>query len=424
MPKTPPEAALLLSGQEFAPIVLGGDRLGYSLARSFDLGYGYRTLIVSTMLGGPVAHSSLIEHHVVPSLQDPEGLVAQLRELAPRIGPQRKLLLATTDHVVSVLASIKHRLEDLYVIPYCDADLIDRLSRKENFADVCAELDIPHPKTVVYDVAERPDLAAATADLTFPVIAKPSNAQAYAAVTFPGKKKVHSAGDLAQLEQLLEALHRSGYRDKFILQDVIPGDDQGMRVMTCYVDKQGIVKFAAFGRVLVEEHSPETLGIPAAILTGTDHEAVAHATRLLEHVGWRGYANFDMKFDPRTGKTVFFELNPRLGGTSFYITAAGFNTVQLYVEEWVRGLDFTDRPMFEASHEHIFTAIPLRLLKRYVTDPALRPAFDRAVKDGEVTNPWFYKSERDPRRWAWIAANQVNYVRKYREHYPEPKALV
>ncbi len=424
MPKTPSDAALLLSGQEFAPIVLGGDRLGYSLARSFDLGYGYRTLIVSTMLGGPVAHSSLIEHRVVPSLEDPEGLVTHLRALAPQIGPTKKLLLATTDHVVSVLARVKHRLEDLYVIPYTDADLIDRLSRKENFADVCAELDIPHPQTVVYDVAERPDVAAATASLAFPVIAKPSNAEAYAAVTFPGKKKVHSARDLAELERLLDALYDSGYRDKFIVQDVIPGDDQGMRVLTCYVDKSGTVKFAAFGRVLLEEHSPETLGIPAAILTGTDHEAVAHATRLLEHVGWRGYANFDMKYDSRTGKTVFFELNPRLGGTSFYITAAGFNTVQLYVEEWVRGVDFTDRPVVEASHEHVFTAIPLRLLKRYVTDPAVRPAFDRAVKAGEVTNQWFYSAERHPRRWTWIAANQANYVRKYRQHYPEPKALV
>ena len=102
MPKTPSVPSALLAGQEFAPVVLGGDRLGYSLARSFDLGYGYRTLIVSTMLGGPVAHSSLIEHHLVPSLQDPEGLVTELRALATRIGPQKKLLLATTDHVVSV----------------------------------------------------------------------------------------------------------------------------------------------------------------------------------------------------------------------------------------------------------------------------------------------------------------------------------
>ncbi|MBO1768279.1 carboxylate--amine ligase [Allobranchiibius sp. GilTou38] len=424
MPKTPSAADRLLAGQEFAPVVLGGDRLGYSLARSFDLGYGYRTLVVSTMLGGPVAHSSLIDHHIVPSLQDPEGLVTELRALATGIGPEKKLLLATTDHVVSVLARIKHRLEDLYVIPYAEPELIDRLSRKENFADLCAELDIPHPQTVVYDVGERPDLTQAMAALTFPVIAKPSNAEAYAAVTFPGKKKVHSAADAAELRALIDALHGAGYRDKFILQDVIPGDDQGMRLLTCYVDKQGQVKFAAYGRVLLEEHSPETLGIPAAILTGTDHEAVAHATRLLEHVGWRGYANFDMKFDPRTGRTVFFELNPRLGGTSFYITAAGFNTVQLYVDEWVRGQDLSDRPMLEASHEHVFTAIPLRLLQRYVTDPAVRPSFDRAVKAGEVTNPWFYKAERHPRRWAWIAANQANYVRKYREHYPEPKALV
>ncbi len=414
----------LLAGQDFAPVVLGGDRLGYSLARSFDEAYGYRTLVVSTMLGGPVAHSALIEHHLVASLEDPDVLVEQLRALAGRIVPRKRLLLATTDHVVSVLARIKDRLEDLYVIPYADTEVIDRLTRKENFAQLCGELDIPHPQTVVYDVAARPDVAAAVADLTFPIIAKPSNAEAWAAVSFPGKKKVHSAVSLEELEDLLTAIAGAGYCDQFILQDVIPGDDQGMRMLTCYCDRSGTVKFASYAQVLLEEHSPETLGIPAALLTGTDHDAVAKATRLLEHVGWRGYANFDMKFDPRTGQTVFFELNPRLGGTSYYITAAGHNTVRYYVDEWIRGDDLSQRPMLEASTEHVFTAIPVRLLKRYVTDPETRPRFDRALKAGAVTNQWFYGKERHPRRWAWISANQANYVRKYREHYPEPKALV
>ncbi len=421
---TQPDTALL-AGQEFAPVILGGDRLGYSLARSFHMAYRYRTIVVSTMVAGPIAYSPLVEHQQISSLEDPDALVATLRDLAPRIGPSRKLLLATTDHVVSVLARVKDKLDDLYLIPYSDSDLIDRLTRKENFAALCQELDIPHPRTVVYDVAEpAAESRAALDQMAFPIIAKPSNAEAYAAVSFPGKRKVHSPQSRAELDDLLHKLEAAGYHDKFILQDVIPGDDQGMRILTCYSDRSGTVRFACFGRVLLEEHSPDTVGFPAAILTQTNHQVVQQAVRLLEHVGWRGYANFDLKLDPRTGEIVFFELNPRLGGTSFYITAAGHNVVQWYVDEYVYEHDFDGRDLVEASTEHIFTSVPVRLLMKYVTDPEVTGTVRRLRKAGKVTNPLFYRAERHPRRWAWIAANQLNYVRKYRQYYPEPKALV
>ena len=98
--------------------------------------------------------------------------------------------------------------------------------------------------------------------------------------------------------------------------------------------------------------------------------------------------------------------------------------VEWYVDEWIKGESYADRPMVETSNEHVFTAIPVRLLRRYVTDPATRARFDALVKAGEVTNPWFYKAERNPRRWQWIVSNQLNYVRKYQRYYPEPKALV
>lgn len=427
MPDTvAPGPAQLTTGQDFVPVILGGDRLGYSLARSFHMAYGYRSILVSRMVSGPIAHSDVVVHQSISALENPDALVNTLRALAPKTGSDKRLLLATTDHIVSVLARVKHRLEDLYIIPYSDRELIDLLTRKENFAQLCADLDIAHPQTVVYDVVDHGSEAAKAAldTLTYPVIAKPSNAEAYASVSFNGKQKVHSATSRAELDSLLDRLADSGYADNFILQDVIPGDDQGMRILTCYVDKSGTVKFACFGQVLLEEHSPDTLGFPAAILTSVNHEVVAQAVRLLEHVGWTGWANFDLKYDPRTGRTVFFELNPRLGGTSFYITAAGHNVVEWYVDEWVKGQSYADRPMVETSNEHIFTAIPVRLLRRYITDPATKTKFNALVKAGEVTNPWFYRAERNPRRWQWIISNQLNYVRKYKRYYPEPKALV
>lgn len=412
----------LARAQEFVPVVLGGDRLGYSLARGFHMAYGYRTVVVSTITGGPIAHSGLIEHVPLSRLEDPAQLVPALRALADRLPSDKRLLLATTDHLVTVLARVKDQLSDLYLIPYPDAPLIERLTHKENFAQLCAQLDIPHPRTMVFDLAAPEE--SSLDDLSFPVIAKPSNAEAWAGVSFEGKQKVHAPASRAELDSLIGKLTAAGYTDKLIVQDVIPGDDQGMRILTCYVDQGGTVRFACFGQVLLEEHTPDTWGFPAAIMTSSDPVAVEQATRLLEHVGWRGWANFDLKFDPRTGQTVFFELNPRLGGTSFYITAAGHNVTTWYVDEYVRGESLADRGVEVTDNEHVFTAIPMWWLKRYVTDPATAAKLRSLAKAGEVTNPWFYSPERNPRRWAWIAMNQANYVKKYRQYYPEPKALV
>src|SRR5690606_13378997 len=118
------------------------------------------------------------------------------------------------------------------------------------------------------------------------------------------------------------------------------------------------VRFSAFGRVLLEEHTPGALGNPAGIITAHDETIAAQATRLLEHLGWTGYANFDLKHDPRDGRTVFFELNPRLGRSNLYITAGGRNTAELYVREHLQGLDpLPDGAAPHLEGAHLYTVL-------------------------------------------------------------------
>ena len=45
-----------------------------------------------------------------------------------------------------------------------------------------------------------------------------------------------TAGELAEL---LGRVQGSGYAGTFIIQDLIPGDDSGMRILTCYGDRDG-----------------------------------------------------------------------------------------------------------------------------------------------------------------------------------------
>jgi D-aspartate ligase len=402
------------------PVVLGGDIGAYSIARTFHEAYGVRSVVVSSASTGLVRDSVATTNVVEPGIDDGSTVVARLRAIADEHAGARLMLLGSADWLVRTIVEQRAHLEDVYTIPYVQRDVLDKVTDKERFGDLCREHGLPHPATVVHDVqgGGRPDTEA----LRFPVIAKAADTAAYHLVEFPGKRKVFTVATPDELADLLETVRRAGYRGTFVVQDFIPGDDSGMRILTCYSDRSGAVRFSAFGHVLLEEHTPGALGNPAGIVTGHDEVVVEQARRLLEHLGWTGYANFDLKFDPRDGRTVFFELNPRLGRSNFYITAGGRNTAELYVREYLQGLDpMPDGAGVHLDGHHLYTVLPRWLLRRYIASPRLRAQVSALGRGGAATNPLWYSAERSPRRWAYVAANQVNQVRKFRENYARPR---
>ena len=410
----------VLPAPRLQPVILGGDIGAYSLARTFHEAYGVRSVVVSTVSTGLVRHSRILTNVVEPGIDDAATVVARLRAIAAEHPDRDLVLLGSADWLVRTIVEQREHLEDLYTIPYVRKDLLDLVTDKEAFGRLCVELDLAHPATVVHHVPDggAPD----TSGLRFPVIAKTADTAAYHLVEFPGKKKVFTVDSPEELAELMERVRRSGYAGSFIIQDLIPGDDSGMRILTCYCDRAGRMVFASFGHVLLEEHTPGALGNPAGIITQPDPVIVEQARRLLEHVGWTGYANFDLKYDPRDGRTVFFELNPRLGRSNFYITAAGRNTAELYVREHVQGRDpLPEGADAELATEHLYTVLPQPLLLRYVADRSLRARARALFRSGRATNPLWYRAETDPRRLAYLAAAQANQFRKYRTHYPLPR---
>lgn len=422
-------------GPQTPPVVLGGDIGAYSLARAFYDAYGVRSTVVSAVRSALVSHSRVLDHAAVPGLRDPEEAVAALRGIAESRratgDTARPLLLASADRLVRLVVDHRDRLEDRFVVPYPPAPLLDRVTDKAEFAAVCAASGVPHPDTAVVEVTDATrDGAALLADLdrrighlVFPVVVKAASTVHYDTARFEGKHKVFVVDTPADLVALLTRVAASGWRGRFVVQDRIPGGDTGMRILSCYSDREGRVRYASFGHVLLEEHAPTALGNPAAILTDHDEEVAEHARRLLEGIGWTGWSNFDLKLDPRTGRCVFFELNPRLGRSNHYVTAGGLNPVVPYVREHLHGAD----PVPPAAGRHgepgnLFTVLPRRLLERYVDDPDVLERLDAAYRVGGVHDPLRNPAERDPRRLAYVAAARVNQFRKFARYHPVDQA--
>ncbi|KRE44220.1 hypothetical protein ASG74_04625 [Knoellia sp. Soil729] len=414
-----------MADQPFVPVVIGAHVGGYSLVRAFHEAYGVKSLVVTGATSWVVDNSAILEVVHCSDAHDPAVLAATLQ------GPdfaglsQPKILLATSDSLVDVIDAMREQLDESWKVPYVGSGPLEIATRKHTFAEVAMKVGVSIPTTTIIDMADEGDgtaYARLVPETGYPRILKPTAPRAWNTVTFEGQAKVHEVASADELRDLLDRISGSGYRAKLILQDMIPGDDTGMRILTCYCDRNSQVRFASYGRTLIEEHSPGLLGVPAAILTGQNREIVDEAVRLLAELKWVGYANFDLKYDPRDGKSKFFELNPRLGRSNYYVTGTGFNAVRWYVDEYVHDNLPEEFELVEADTETVYSVVPVRTIKwALARHPDLWARVHRVLKAGGMRNPLHYRAERNPVRWAKILAAGVSYDRKFHQYY-DPEA--
>lgn len=396
--------------REFVPVILGADITAYSLVRSFYEEYKVKSIVVSRLEAKIISESKICENRVFAGLDDAEVLVDTLINLAKEFPEKKLIVMGCGDWYVRNLIENKDRLSPYYIIPYIDKELLDKIVLKDKFYEICDELDIAHPNTYVYNCGEENDL---NLPFDYPVIAKCANSAMYHYAKFEGKKKVFRFENEEDLKKMLANLETSSYDYKFLIQDCIPGDDTNMRVLTCYCDQNSKVRFASLGHVLLEDHTPSAIGNPVAIINEVDEGIVADATKFLEHIGYTGFANFDLKYDSRDGKYKFFEINVRLGRSNFYVTGSGFNTVKWIVEDLVFG---NELPYTVADNENLFTVVPKGIITRYVKDnPEQLDRVKRLWKEKKVSYPLNYKEDMGPVRAFYVIAAYFNQYRKYRK---------
>lgn len=393
----------------FLPVILGADITAYSLARSFHEEYGIKSLVVSQRRARIISESKIIENRVIPGIDDVDYLIEKLVEIGKEFKDKKQLILmGCGDFYVRNFVDNKAVLSEYFVIPYIDKELYDKIVLKDKFYEICEELQIDYPKTFVYNCKQENKL---DFDFDYPVIAKTANSALYHYADFEGKKKIFRFYNENDLKEMLANLEKSSYDYKFLIQDCIPGDDSNMRVLTCYCDKNSKVRFAALGHCLLEDHTPFAIGNPVAIINEVDKNGIVEAaTRFLEHIGYTGFANFDIKYDERNGTYNFFEINVRLGRSNFYVTGSGFNTVKWIVDDLIYNKEL---PYTVADNENLFTVVPKGIILRYVKDEKLRKKVKKLWREGKVSYPLFYKVDMNPIRAFYVIASYFNQYRKY-----------
>ena len=407
------------SGSDRFDLVLLGSGLGvYTLARAFHEQYGVVATVLTKVGIEPMRRSVTCDVRELGGSASNEDLIAAALDLAlERGGARPQLLLANSDSLVQLMSDHREQLAEHYVLPILEADTLERLSDKAEFARLCTEHGVATPATEVIDLAapREPGREMPPTALPFPVVMKAARTADMAGVHFEGKKKVWFLADQEELTELVRAIAGAGYTGRLVVQELIPGDDTAEGSITAYTDTAGRVTLLCSARVLLGEHTPDALGRPAAMITTPFDDALEQARGLLEATGYRGFANFDVKRDPRDGTWKFFEVNPRIGRNNFYVSTAGANVSRFVVADAVEHRRIEPVTQFD---EILYSLVPMPLLMRYLRDPALK-RWVRTVARRGVRNPWTYPADgRWARRYARIVA--LNHVRKFLRHYPRP----
>lgn len=398
------------------PIVLGGDVGAYSLGLECYEAFGARPLCVASNPVAMITESKIFDTWDLPALATDEELLATLQEISEAHPNRKKVLLTTTDAYVVAFGKYRAELEEDFCVPYASLEAVTVLSDKITFSEFAETVGVPTPKSLVVDFAAsgEPGWEAPEVAIPFPLVAKPASGAAYLRVQFEGKKKIYFIDGPEELEELWLSLKDAGFRDRFVLQQVIPGDDTYIRNLTLYVSSKGKTLMRAAAQVLLEDPSPTLIGNPVAMLTRREPELWEMAERILSAADYKGFVNFDVKIDPRDGTPYFLDLNPRIGRTSYYIVAGGVNPMV----PMVRDLCFDDEPEpVMTGRTALFSLVPIGLIKKYVKERALVSEVTHLARAGLVFNPLASAFETSPRRKITAQLQRFNYYPKFRKHW-------
>jgi D-aspartate ligase len=185
-----------------------------------------------------------------------------------------------------------------------------QLASKRALADVCAEMDVPTPETVLAATSE--DALEFAGRFGYPVVLKRD--AAWGGVETAEAASVLVVDGPDALREGYERMRReSPDRPNVLAQEYIPGSSDSVWMFNGYFDRDSRCRFAATGQKLrqcANGAGQTTLG-----LCVHNETVVNLATRLMTGVRYHGIVDMGFRYDARDGQYKVLDVNPRVGCT-------------------------------------------------------------------------------------------------------------
>ena len=247
--------------------------------------------------------------------EDEEGtLKALINELTKE---KYDLIVPMNDDIAILLSKHKPTIEQYASVAVNDWERFKIASDKLETMRVCMENGIPCPKTALsYE-----KYVSSKHSFQYPLVVKPRTGCGAVGFYIAKHEK-----DLKEYYELAEKKY-----GKCLIQEYIPQTDLQYKA-ELYIDGYGDLKSAVvFAKV---RWYPVDGGSSTLNKTVDRPDIIESCRKLLQSIGWFGYADIDLIQDPRDNIAKIIEINPRITGSVKICFKAGVNFAQQILEDY------------------------------------------------------------------------------------------
>jgi len=255
-----------------------------------------------------------------------------------------------------------------------DPESVRRLRRKDLLPLAAAEAGVPGPATFFVENEE----GLREADLDPPFLLKPVEGQEYA-LRFGAKAVV--ADDVEQAVTAWRRARDAGF--EMILQELIPDSHEQVFSLFAYVGRDGEPLASVVGRKV--RQGPLRFGTSAVFELRYEEDVLELGLRLLDSVGYRGFAHVEFARDPRDRTFKVIEVNTRLPVWAGIAMTDRFDMARTAYDD-LRGAESPARPTFRGDLAWVYLAKDLWVSAQMARrrELSLRDFLAQHVRTGKV----------------------------------------
>lgn len=252
----------------------------------------------------------------------------------------RGLLIPADDATLTAISRNKARLSERFIVACTEWNVTRLYLDKSRTYEAAAAAGLPVPRTRFPRDAS--DVLACGREIGFPCLVKPCFSHRYAERFH---RKMVMVRDTDALQSAWERAAEAG--EAVMVQEYIPGPDSYGINYNAYVHG---------GRVLAEftarkvRMAPTEFGVPAVVVSERMDDVPSLGRRVLEIIGFDGYACTEFKWDARDRTFKLMEVNGRHNRSALLAVRGGLNMPLIEYQHRVEGRE----PTSTAYHEGVY----------------------------------------------------------------------
>ncbi|MGB9696391.1 MAG: hypothetical protein ACPL2D_03765 [Ignavibacteria bacterium] len=255
-------------------------------------------------------------------VEKPDELLRQL--LKDTEGKTRRILIPAADEFVFFINDYREFLERSYEFIIPDKSIINSIRDKYNQIRFFENLGFKVPESFKLNIQSELD-AISFCD-TKKYVIKPINHYRWRQFF---KGKVLRVADNLELNRLVDLMFEKEV--PFFIQEVVPGNCVNNVEISFYYNNKGIPISTFIFRKL--RQYPDEYGYGCAIESFEDEKLSKFLIGKLNEIGWRGFANVELKYDSEQNEYKFIEINPRVWQQIGVAESLGINFPLMMYEE-------------------------------------------------------------------------------------------